>query len=70
MFICQFFSVDNGGEFDLVFDEVRIYILFNDKVEGVVLIDFFIRVIVVGELVWGYDGVFVIRLVFWRNLLV
>ena len=66
-FTCQLVSVDNGGVLDPALDEARVYIPPNDKVEGVVSIDPSTRAIVAGEPVQGHDGVFVIRLVSWRN---
>lgn len=41
-FIVYFVIVDNGGIIDLVLDRVMIYILVNDKVEGVVVVDLLI----------------------------
>jgi len=52
---------------DPALDEARVYIPPNDKVEGVVSIDPSTRAIIAGEPVQGHDGVFVIRLVSWRN---
>ena len=63
-FTLELVGVDNGGTLDPALDQATVHIPANDKVEGVVSIDPSTRNIIAGEPVQGYDGVFVVRLVF------
>ena len=62
-FTCELVSVDNDGALNTATDRVTVFIPENDDAQGVVSVDVSTRIIVTGEPVPGYDGVFVVRYV-------